>query len=95
MAQYYYHYFDSEGKVVGSQYMTESEVAHLLKYGRVNLWSGYHSARYVAKPRNILVVPTKLARQYDYKIFLALVKYLPTNLDLRIINIQDYPEFFI
>ena len=95
MAQYYYRYFNSEGKVAGAHYMTESEVTHLLKHGRANLWAGGNTRRYVAKPRNILAVPTELARHYHYKLFIGLVAGLPAHVDLRTVNIQDYPEFFV
>lgn len=95
MSQYFYRYFDSKGNVAGAYHMTESEVVHLLKYGRVNLWAREHSERYVAKPRNILVVPYALARYYHYTLFQAFVADLPATLDLRTINIQDYPEYFI
>ena len=95
MAQYYYRYFSTDSKLAGANWMDETQVAHFLKYGRVNVWARGKGTGYVAKPRNILVVPYHLARLVHYKSILQFIESLPPTLDLRTVNIGDYPELFI
>jgi hypothetical protein len=65
------------------------QVEHLLKHGRVNVWTPGGPS--VVKPRNVLIVPTGT----DFKSIVALLTALPWSVDLRTVDIADYPEFFI
>lgn len=51
----------------------------------------YSYGSFVAKPHNILHVPTS----HDHDSMVALIMALPATLDLRTVNLSDYPEFFI
>ena len=90
MAHYYYRVFTQEGKLASISLLYERQVEHLHKHGRVNL--GY---TYVAKPCNILMVPTEFARKGQHQAIRNFIMSLPITVDLRTIHMEDYPELFI
>lgn len=69
-----------------------SQVDHFKKYGRVTVSTPYSEGRTrVVKANNVFID----TNNHDPNAIVDLLYSLPANMDLRTLDLGDYPEFFI